>query len=121
MLTILFGARASRDFFKLALTTQYLTDAVKDPNNWAVVIKRHKEIKGSSIVIVDSTEVIDLINLILGVNPKYHFEQIAEVLDKLCSYWYDPNPMFRKSTALGRIGFSNARCQHANNKRQICV
>ena len=98
----MFGAGASRDFFKPTLTTQYLTDAVKYPNNWTVVIKHYKEIKGSSIVIADSTEVIYLIKLILGVNPKYHFEQIAEVLDKLCSYWYDPNPM---NTILGTLEF----------------
>jgi hypothetical protein len=49
------------DFFKPTLTTQYLTDAVKYPNNWTVVIKHYKEIKGSSIVIADSTEVIYLI------------------------------------------------------------
>lgn len=61
MVSVLFGAGASRDFFKPALTTQSLTDAVKDPNNWTVVIKHNKEIKGSSIVIADSTEVIYLI------------------------------------------------------------
>lgn len=50
MVSVLFGAGASRDFFKPTLTTQYLTEAVKDPNNWNRVIKHYRAIK---VIIVD--------------------------------------------------------------------
>lgn len=100
MLTVLFGAGASRDFFKPALTTQYLTEAVKDPHNWTRVINHYQAIKDSSIVVTDPTRVIRLINLILGANPYFNFEQIAEVLDKLCSFWFDSLPM---NTMLGAL------------------
>lgn len=96
----MFGAGASRDFFKPALTTQYLTEAVKDHHNWARVINHYQAIKDSSIVVADPTGVISLINLILNTNPDFNFEQIAEVLDKLCSYWFDPCPM---NTMLGSL------------------
>lgn len=102
MVSVLFGAGASRNFFKPTLTTQYLTEAVKDPNNWNRVIKHYRAIKGPSIVIAEPTEVVGLINLILGTNPDFNFEQIAEVLDKLCSYWFDSLPM---NTMLGALEF----------------
>lgn len=100
MTSVLFGAGASRDFFSPALTTQYLTDAVKSRGNWERVLDYYHQIKDADIVVPTAADVLQIINLILESNPSFNFEQIAEVLDKLCSYWFDPLPT---NTMLGAL------------------
>lgn len=103
MTSVLFGAGASRDFFSPALTTQYLTDAVKSWGNWERVLDHYHQIKGADTVVPTAADVLQIINLILERNPSFTFEQIAEVLDKLCSYWFDPLPT---NTMLGSLEFA---------------
>jgi len=75
------------------LSTSYLTEKVKDPNEWQRVITKYKKKKGESVVIASPQFVVEVINnMILGYVPDATFEQIAEVLDKISSYIMDPIP-----------------------------
>ena len=93
MKTFLFAAGASVPFFdNPSLSTFYLTQKVKDINEWQKVIDKYTLIKGQSVVIAQPQIVVDIINKILIYAPDATFEQIAEVLDKISSYSMDPIP-----------------------------
>ena len=84
MKTFLFSAGASMPFFENSiLSTSYLTEKVKDINEWQRVINKYTSIKGQSVVIASPQFVVDVINMILNYAPDANFEQIAEVLDKI--------------------------------------
>lgn len=96
MKTFLFAAGASMPFFENSiLSTSYLTEKVKDINEWQRVINKYTSIKGQSVVIASPQFVVDVINMILNYAPDANFEQIAEVLDKISSYSMDPIPSNR--------------------------
>ena len=93
MKTFLFAAGASMPFFENSiLSTSYLTEKVKDINEWQRVINKYTSIKGQSVVIASPQFVVDVINKIISYAPDANFEQIAEVLDKISSYSMDPIP-----------------------------
>lgn len=93
MKTFLFAAGASMPFFENSiLDTSYLTEKVKDINEWQRVINKYTSIKGQSVVIAPPQFVVEVINMILKYDPDAKFEQIAEVLDKISSYSMDPIP-----------------------------
>ena len=82
MTTFLFAAGASVPFFENpSLSTWYLTQKVKNINEWQRVIGKYISIKGQNNVIVSPQCVVDVINKILKYIPDANFEQIAEVLD----------------------------------------
>lgn len=96
MNTFLFAAGASVPFFENpSLSTGYLTQKVKDINEWQRVINKYTSIKGPSVVIASPQSVVDVINKIISYAPNANFEQIAEVLDKISSYSMDPIPSNR--------------------------
>ena len=87
MITFLFAAGASVPFFENpSLSTFYLTQKVRDINEWQRVIKKYTLIKGQSVVIAPPQFVVEVIDMILSYAPDANFEQIAEVLDKISSY-----------------------------------
>lgn len=93
MKTLLFAAGSSVPFFESpSLSTTYLTQKVKDINEWKKVIEKYKSIKGQNIVIESPQSVVNIINNILKYIPNANFEQIAEVIDKISSYCMDSLP-----------------------------
>ena len=93
MKTFLFAAGASVPFFESpTLNTSYLTEKVKDINEWQRVKDKYISIKGQNVVIAPPLFVVDVINKIISYAPDANFEQIAEVLDKISSYSMDPIP-----------------------------
>lgn len=96
MKTFLFAAGASVPFFESpTLNTSYLTEKVKDINEWQRVIDKYVSIKGQNVVIAPPQFVVDVINKIISYAPDAKFEQIAEVLDKISSYSMDSIPSNR--------------------------
>lgn len=96
MITLLFAAGASVPFFENpSLSTPYLTQKVRDINEWQRVIDKYTLIKGQNVFIAPPQFVVDIINMILNYTPDATFEQIAEVLDKISSYSMDPIPSNR--------------------------
>ena len=93
MNTFLFAAGASVPFFENpSLSTWFLTQKVRDINEWQRVIDKYISIKGQNVVIAPPLFVVDVINKIISYAPDANFEQIAEVLDKISSYSMDPIP-----------------------------
>lgn len=92
MKTFIFGAGASVPFFEPRLNTQYLTDKVCNPLEWDRVINKRNSIMGNGHPIADVASVIDIIGRIKKLLPNANFEQIAEVIDKICSYGFSQVP-----------------------------
>lgn len=93
MNTFFFAAGASVPFFENpSLSTSYLTEKVKDINEWQRIIEKYTSIKGSNVIIASPQFVVNVINMIINYAPDANFEQIAEVLDKISSYSMDPIP-----------------------------
>lgn len=92
MKTFIFAAGASIPFFYPMLSTAYLTDKVKDVNEWGRVINKYRQYVDPSTMIVSAQEVSDVINQILTFDHSLNFEQIAEIIDKVSSINYDSLP-----------------------------
>ena len=113
MKTFLFAAGASIPFFENpTLTTKYLTEKVKDPNEWQRVITKYKKKKGESVVIASPQFVVEVINMILSYVPDANFEQIAEVLDKISSYSMDPISSNGMMNLVQRVLMELKGCPH---------
>ncbi len=110
MQTIIYGAGASVPFFNPMLNTSYLTNKVSDLNEWDRVIQKYRHYNQSD-QIPSASMVVRVIDAIRAIKPKAHFEQIAEILDKISSIGYDflpvNNMMNLQWEVLKRIGFSN--------------
>ena len=89
--TIIFGAGASVPFFNPRLSTKYLTDKVKDWKEWERVIAKYRQYNKDSVIATPS-QVISVIDRILCYKPDAHFEQIAEIIDKISSFGFDSSP-----------------------------
>lgn len=92
MKTLIFGAGASRDFFNPILDTAYLTDKVCDQQEWDRIIRKYHSYNGKNKLMVNSGAVMSLIKQIKYWMPNANFEQIAEIVDKVCSYGFDNIP-----------------------------
>lgn len=92
MKTFVFGAGASVPFFNPILSTQYLTKQVNSKTAWENVIAKYKQNNGKNHILIDIDTIISLIKEINNIFPNANFEQIAEVLDKICSYGFDNVP-----------------------------
>ena len=72
--TFLFAAGASVPFFESpTLNTSYLTEKVKDINEWQRVIDKYVSIKGQNVVIAPPQFVVDVINKIISYAPDAKF------------------------------------------------
>ena len=91
MQTIIFGAGASVPFFEPRLSTLYLTNKVLDINEWDRIMKKYRQYEPNN-VLATPEDVMDVISAIRGLNPDAHFEQIAEVVDKISSTGFDKMP-----------------------------
>lgn len=91
MKTFIFGAGASIPFFDPQLNTHYLTEKVSDINEWRRVITKFQQINPEA-TIVSANEVVTVIQQILKIRKQAHFEQIAEIIDKISSLGFDLTP-----------------------------
>lgn len=104
MKTFLFAAGASVPYFENpSLSTSYLTEKVKDINEWQRVIGKYKSITGQNVVIAQPQFIVKVINMILNFVPDATFEQIGEVLDKISSYSMDSIPSNRMMNLVQRV------------------
>lgn len=93
MITLIFGAGASIPFFNPPLTTNYLTEKISSKKEWDKIIKKYSQYKEeTSIPIVSSDIIIDVIKRIKGCKNQANFEEITEVLDKISSWGLDKMP-----------------------------
>lgn len=92
MVTLVFGAGGSIPFFSPTLSTDYLTNKVLDPDEWQRVYKHYVSLIDSNIVIPELEDIYDLIKQITEVRKNANFEEIAEILDKVCSWRFDHLP-----------------------------
>lgn len=92
MVTLVFGAGGSIPFFSPTLSTDYLTNKVLDPNEWQRVYKHYVSLTDPTIVIPELKDICDLIKQITEVRKNANFEEIAEILDKVCSWRFDNLP-----------------------------
>lgn len=92
MKTFIFGAGASIPFFAPTLSTSYLTNKVCDINEWQRVMDKYKQNNGKNHIMLSHNVVIALISEILNIYSNANFEEIAEIIDKICSYGYDAVP-----------------------------
>lgn len=92
MKTFLFGAGASIPYFSPRLDTAYLTKQVCSVHNWERVMEKYREHNGKNRLMTDADTVSHLISAIRDICPNSNFEQIAEILDKICSWGFDKLP-----------------------------
>lgn len=115
MQTVIFGAGASVPFFSPVLNTRYLTYKVSDKAEWDRVMRKYRVYK-SDQELVPSSLVVDVISRIKFYKPNAHFEQIAEIIDKISSYGYDHIPfnnMMNLQWAVMRsYGFNSTNSMH---------
>lgn len=94
MKTVIYGAGASMPFFNPQLSTANITRQVLDGSNWNYVagkISAHLQDKGTSFDYPSVDYILTAAYTKLqqgGQTPQ--FEQLAEILDKICSYFFDP-------------------------------
>lgn len=88
MKTFIFGAGASIPFFDPRLNTRYLTSKVCDFAEWQRVIAKYLRFN-PNINIASPNDVVAVVRQILIRKPTAHFEQIAEIIDKISSMGYD--------------------------------
>lgn len=91
MQTIIFGAGASVPYFNPRLSTSYLTNKVSDFNEWDRVMKKYRQYEQYN-VLATPADVMSVIDEIKRLNPDAHFEEIAEVVDKISSAGFDKMP-----------------------------
>ncbi len=91
MQTIVFGAGASVPYFEPRLSTSYLTNKVSDINEWDRVMKKYRRYERYN-VLVTPTDVVSVIDEIKRLKPDAHFEEMAEVVDKISSTGFDKMP-----------------------------
>lgn len=92
MKTFIFGAGASIPFFNPILSTSYITSKVCDVTEWMRVMDKYRQNNGQNRMIIHHDAVVLLINKILEIKPNANFEEIAEIIDKVCSYGFDFAP-----------------------------
>lgn len=91
MKTFIFGAGASIPFFNPQLNTSYLTGKVCNQGDWQRVIAKYQQYN-PNVVVASANEVVAVIQQILQFKPHAHFEQIAEIIDKVSSFGFDRMP-----------------------------
>lgn len=114
MTTILLGAGASVPFFNPRLTTKSLTEAVKDRSNWENILEKYNCVlcdNGERREVPSIDEVMELIHCIDELYPSYHFEQIAEIVDKYCSIKIDIDQRETVLSSLIHIISTQSKCQ----------
>jgi hypothetical protein len=89
---MIFGAGASIPFFKPTLTTEYLTQQILNPEKWREVIDRYNDSLEKRGIQITTNEVISFLYKIKSKFPKYNFEQICEIVDKISSFSFGPWP-----------------------------
>lgn len=123
MTTILLGAGASIPFFSPQLTTDYLTESVKNQDNWEKVINKYNRIPcdaGCRRSIPSIDEIMSLLDRITTKHPTYNFEKIAEVLDKYCSIIIDVDEQKTMlSSIISLIGISDSIIQQDNRWKDV--
>lgn len=114
MTTILLGAGASVPFFNPRLTTTSLTNAVKDRTNWENILEKYNSVLCDKEDMREAPSIDEIMELILSIDklyPFYHFEQIAEIVDKYCSIKIDIDPKETVLSALIHIINTQSNCQ----------
>ena len=114
MTTILLGAGASVPFFNPRLTTTSLTNAVKDRTNWENILEKYNSVLCDKEDMREAPSIDEIMELILSIDklyPSYHFEQIAEIVDKYCSIKIDVDPKETVLSALIHIINTQSNCQ----------
>lgn len=91
MQTIIFGAGASVPFFYPRLNTSYLTRKVSDIDEWDRVMRKYRQYEPNN-VLVSPADVMSVIDEITRLKSDAHFEEIAEVIDKISSVGFDHLP-----------------------------
>ena len=114
MKTFIFGAGASIPFFDPQLNTSYLTGKVCDLREWQRVIAQYRQINPTA-AIVGANDVMAVIQLILRMKPQAHFEQIAEIIDKISSFGFDAVPDHNMYNLLVWVMNQNAHQQPQYN------
>jgi hypothetical protein len=83
--TILFGAGASREFYRPEFTTDSLTAAIKDVGRWNRVLQRHTDLSNGANTF-EPTEVLTALQEIQRLRPYAVFEDIIALLDRVSSF-----------------------------------
>ncbi|NBB31805.1 SIR2 family protein [Cellulophaga sp. BC115SP] len=89
---LILGAGASIPFYNPRLSTEYLTTVISDQDRWNNIVERYTGIMGPDTDMVNTQTVLEVLNEISIVHPNYHFEQIIEIYDKICSFNFNPQP-----------------------------
>ena len=100
MVTFMFGAGASIPFFNPRLDTNYLTSKIMDFGEWQRLFNRYTKLIESNRIVTNANDVYRLMCIITKVRKNANFEEIAEILDKICSWGFDRLP---QNTFLGSI------------------
>ena len=115
MITVLFGAGASYPFYDTHLSTSYLTEQVQSRRNWERMQSKYEELNVGNNVIPDLQYVTDILQSTL--NSELHFEQLAEIIDKIYSVTFDAIP---QNNMLNRILYNlGIRIRHINQSQYI--
>jgi hypothetical protein len=89
--TVLFGAGASREFYKPDLTTDFLTATTIAVKRWERVLQRHADLRIDANAIEPSS-VISTLEEIQRLRPNATFEDIIFLLDRVSSFEHDGSP-----------------------------
>lgn len=115
MITVLFGAGASYPFNKTHLSTAYITEQVKKKENWESVLSEYSQQNNDGYETPDINRIISSLNSKL--NEGLHFEQLAEVVDKISSTSYDFQP---DSNMLNRMLYNlNVKIDYVSQSQYI--
>jgi len=86
---LLFGAGASVPYFRPSLTTNFLTKVVLNRRAWREIIQRYNNRIAANRLQLNETNILNMLLDICNINDNQNFEQIIEIIDKICSYNFD--------------------------------
>ena len=86
---LLMGAGASIPFFRPTLSTNLLTKVVLNRRAWREIIQGYNNSINPNRLQLQETYILNMLNEIYNVDNNQNFEQIIEVVDKICSYNFD--------------------------------
>ena len=98
MITVLFGAGASYPFYNTHLSTAYLTAQVRDHRKWNLMLNKFRVQNVDNDVSPNLQATLSVLQSRL--NADLHFEQLAEIIDKMSSVMFDAMP---QNNMLNRI------------------
>jgi hypothetical protein len=84
---VILGAGASIPFYSPPLTTERLTEAIKDKDLWSDLIRRYSQIS-DGVDEICASAIYDLLNCLQPFSTDLNFEDIVEVADKVSSYGF---------------------------------